>query len=84
MSFFQGICLLGYCMFPIDVVAIFLRIFKISKVIKLILISIAIMWSSLGSIGFIASIFNNKDKKFLGIFPVFLFYNFIGWFVITL
>ena len=95
ISFFQSICLLGYCLFPLNLAAI-LNLFVGSFVhiaIKIIYVGIAFVWSTyckcslsvrhlrLASVHFIKEMVP-EDRKELAMFPVMLFYLFLSWFII--
>lgn len=83
ISFFQSICLLGYCLFPLNLAAL-LNLFIGSHVhilFKLIYVSIAFVWSTFSSIVFIKEMVP-EDRKELAMYPVLLFYLFLSWFII--
>ena len=83
ISFFQSVCVLGYCLFPLTVAAfvnfLFLRFMPFF--VKIICVGIAYIWSSYSSVGFIAEMVV-PEKKGLAAFPVFLFYLFLSWFIL--
>ena len=69
----QMISLLGYSMFPITLGGIIIGFCRIRNIIvKLIIFAIALVWASLASVGFIGGLVE-PEKKFIAIFPVFLF-----------
>ena len=69
----QMISLLGYGMFPITLGGIIIGFCRIRNIfIKLIIVSVALVWASLASIGFIGGLVD-PEKKFIAVFPVFLF-----------
>ena len=83
ITFFQSICLLGYCLFPLVLAAI-LNLFIGSFVafwLKLIYVGIAFVWSTYSSIHFIKEMVP-QDRKELAMYPVCLFYLFLSWFII--
>ena len=108
ISFFQSICLLGYCLFPLNMAAIvnlFIGGF-VHIIIKLIYVAVAFVWSTyckytllrfvvlngicltvfslvfcLASVHFIKEMVP-EDRKELAMYPVFLFYLFLAWFII--
>ena len=83
ISFFQSICLLGYCLFPLNLAAL-LNLFigsYVHVVIKLIYVGLAFIWSTYSSIHFIKEMVP-EDRKELAMFPVLLFYLFLSWFII--
>ena len=90
VSIFQSICLLGYCLFPIDLAALIIKICTFLPIyVKFVICMVAFLWSSmcilickLASIGFMSQLIQN-DKKMLATYPIFLFYLFLAWFVIN-
>ena len=69
----QMISLLGYSMFPITLGGLIIGFCKIRNIfVKLIIVVIALIWSCLASIGFIGGLVLS-EKRFLIVFPVFLF-----------
>ena len=83
ISFFQSVCVLGYCLFPLTLAAfinmMFLQFFPF--IIRIIPVGVAFIWSSYSSVGFIAEMVV-PEKKGLAAFPVFLFYLFLSWFIL--
>ena len=90
ISFFQSICVLGYCLLPLVLAAGFHEILlKISGIqvwsftIHFIISCVACVWSVFASTAFLAAdTINLTDRKALAIFPMFLFYFVITWLVI--
>jgi hypothetical protein len=84
ISFFQSVCVLGYCVFPLVVSATFIAISKIFfgelLVVNLILVGIGFLWSTRASVVFIGQ-FIAAERKFLAVYPVFFFYAFLAWMV---
>jgi len=79
----QMSCLLGYCLFPITFASLIIAVFNVKKAsIKVIISSIACVWSCFSSIGFVSSLIEPK-RKMIAVFPVFLFYLCLTLFVIN-
>ena len=79
----QSCCLLGYCVFPILIGALILRLYKNAKpVIKVIIMGLTVVWSCFSSVGFMSTL-STPNKKFLMVFPVYLFYISIAIFVLN-
>jgi len=79
----QSCCLLGYCIFPILIGALILRLWKNAKpVIRVIIMAIFVIWACLSSVGFMSTLCHS-NKKFLMVFPVYLFYITIAIFVLN-
>eukprot|EP00347_Sterkiella_histriomuscorum_P006249 403353491 len=83
ISFFQSVCLLGYCLFPLNIAALInLGIgASIHILIKLAYVGLAFVWSTYSSVHFIKEMVP-ADRKALAMYPVFLFYLFLSWFII--
>mmetsp|Transcript_25489 Transcript_25489/g.25274 ORF Transcript_25489/g.25274 Transcript_25489/m.25274 type:complete len:164 (+) Transcript_25489:173-664(+) len=83
ISFFQSVCVLGYCLFPLTVAAFVNMMFLqfVYFFIRVIVVGVAFIWSSYSSVGFIAEMVV-PEKKGLAAFPVFLFYLFLSWFIL--
>ncbi|CAI2169082.1 4338_t:CDS:2, partial [Funneliformis geosporum] len=77
VSFFQSVCVLGYCIFPLVLVA-FVNIFVIKIYIRLPLVIIAFGWSSYASVNFLSAS-HLANRRALAVYPLFLFYFVIGW-----
>lgn len=91
ISFFQSICVLGYCLLPLVLVSFSIKLVKfvIGKVLlvsfpfNFILAMLACGWSVFASTAFLAAdTLNLVDRKALAIYPIFLFYFVIGWLII--
>mmetsp|Transcript_35784 Transcript_35784/g.57486 ORF Transcript_35784/g.57486 Transcript_35784/m.57486 type:complete len:209 (-) Transcript_35784:161-787(-) len=80
ISFLQSICVLGYCLAPLNIASIICRFFS-NKFINVIIVGCAFAWSTKASVGFMAELLP-AERKMLGVYPVFLFYLTIGWMVL--
>jgi len=77
--------------FPIDLAAFILRVFPdFHRVVKFIIAITCFLWSSickliltLASSAFLGQVIK-EDKKMLVIYPVYLFFLFLTWFVLNL
>ena len=84
ISFFQSLCILGYCVFPLDMAAFvswMISLIYKAFVIKAILVTVGFVWSTRASVVFIGEVIP-PEKKLLALYPVFLFYTFLGWMVL--
>lgn len=85
ISFFQSVCVLGYCVFPFCLSA--LVILLLSKTflahvwINIIWVMIGFVWSTRASAVFIGQ-FIQKERRLLAVFPVFFYYTLLGWLVL--
>jgi hypothetical protein len=51
--------------------------------IKLLIVAIGFSWATLSSVGFMAQLVDD-DRKALAVYPVLLFYLFLGWFILII
>uniref|UniRef100_A0A8C1PSA1 Protein YIPF n=1 Tax=Cyprinus carpio TaxID=7962 RepID=A0A8C1PSA1_CYPCA len=88
ISFFQSLCVLGYCILPLTVAMIVCRIVllgalsSIGFVVRLIVVTASFCWSTFASTAFLADS-QPANRKALVVYPVFLFYFVIGWMILT-
>ncbi|OMJ91570.1 hypothetical protein SteCoe_5822 [Stentor coeruleus] len=84
VSFFHSVCLLGYCLFPLNIAALILAfIGDISVFINLVLVVLGLSWSTFSSIGFMAGLVPST-RKALAEYPVLLFYLFLAWLILMI
>lgn len=86
ISFFQSVCVLGYCIFPMTCAAFIIDIVKITWFkrwywIDLLLIGAGFMWAIRASSVFIG-LYVTKERRALAVFPVLFFYTFLGWLIL--
>jgi len=77
VSIFQIICLLGYCLFPLNIAAIILSFGKFFEFLRLIILIACCTWSSYSIRGFLLNL-ASKDQSLLVIYPAILVYLFIS------
>ncbi|KAJ8298151.1 hypothetical protein KUTeg_024682 [Tegillarca granosa] len=88
ISFFQSICVLGYCVCPLAISLIICRIILIASqttalfVVRFIIVVIAFGWSTFASTAFLTDC-HPPNRKALAIYPIFLFYFVISWLIIS-
>ena len=84
LSFFQSICVLGYCVLPLTLAAIIVRAVSATMsglaALKITLSLIACAWSVWGSMGFLGDS-QPKERKALAVYPMVLFYIIIAWLI---
>ncbi|KAK9761781.1 hypothetical protein K7432_013066 [Basidiobolus ranarum] len=80
MSFFQSVCVLGYCVFPLDI-AVIISFFVGWILIRLIFVVVAFGWSTYASVGFLSDVHLN-NRRVLAVYPIFLFYFVISWMIL--
>lgn len=88
ISFFQSLCVLGYCIMPLTVALVVCRLVlvlsdsTVSFVVRLLVVSASFGWSTFASTAFLADS-QPPNRKALVVYPVFLFYFVIGWIILT-
>ncbi|XP_018598729.1 protein YIPF6 [Scleropages formosus] len=88
ISFFQSLCVLGYCILPLTVAMIICRLVllggtgTVSFIVRLIMVVASFSWSTFASTAFLADS-QPPNRKALVVYPIFLFYFVIGWMVLT-
>jgi len=80
VSFFQTVCVLGYCLFPL-VIAAFLAMLMQVDWLKVLLVALGLAWAASASAGFVGELVP-EDRKLLGLYPVWLFYVAIAWMIL--
>jgi hypothetical protein len=81
-SVFQIFCLLGYCLFPLDVSAVFVSIFNVNDVIRFIIVGLMCAWSIYSSSDYLKNL-TNPEQRYLVLYPCILFYLYISWFIVS-
>merc|ERR1711957_738165 len=85
VSFFQSVCILGYCVFPFVISAILIAILKNTWFghvwINLIWVFVGFIWATRASSVFIGQ-YIRRERRFLAVFPVFFYYALLGWLVL--
>ena len=81
-SIYQMFCLLGYCLFPLNISAIIVTIFNFNDIIRLIIVIITFVWSIYSSSDYL-KIITNQEQRYLVLYPCILFYLYISWFIFT-
>ena len=76
-SVFQIFCLLGYCLFPLDVSAIFVSIFNINGILRFIIVILMCVWSIYSSSDYLKNL-TNPEQRYLVLYPCILFYLYIS------
>ena len=84
ISFFQSVCILGYCVFPLTIsAAVCLIIGLIFKqlIVKICFVSVGFVWSTRASVVFMTRVIK-EERRWLAVYPVFFFYTFIAWLIL--
>ncbi|CAG9464339.1 unnamed protein product [Pedinophyceae sp. YPF-701] len=77
MAFFQGLCLLGYCLFPL-VVAAAISLAVAHWAVRLPIFILAVAWSSWAAVPFVGHSVDER-RRALAVYPLFLLYIVIAW-----
>lgn len=80
VSFFQTVCVLGYCIFPL-VIAAFLAMVLRMRSLKAIFVALGLAWAAKASAGFVSELVP-AERRLLGLYPVMLFYVAIAWMIL--
>ncbi|GAA5908529.1 Yip4p [Sporobolomyces salmoneus] len=78
VSFFQSLCVLGYCIFPLDLAA-FVSIFVKMLWIRLPICFATFAWSVWAAVNFLAGTRLEKDRAVLAVFPLFMLFFLLAW-----
>ncbi|KAF8802460.1 Yip1-domain-containing protein [Phlegmacium glaucopus] len=81
VSFFQGLCVLGYCIAPLDIAALiscFVRIIWIRAPIALL----AWAWCIWASVNFLDGTKIEQQRILLAVYPLLLFYFILAWMIL--
>ncbi|XP_026534337.1 protein YIPF6 [Notechis scutatus] len=88
ISFFQSLCVLGYCILPLTVALLVCRLVLIANsgtagfIVRLLVVITMFGWSTLASTAFLADS-QPPNRKALVVYPIFLFYFVISWMILT-
>ncbi|XP_075438051.1 protein YIPF6 [Ascaphus truei] len=88
ISFFQSLCVLGYCILPLTVAMLVCRLLLIASsntvtfIIRLVVVATMFAWSTLASTAFLADS-QPPNRRALAVYPIFLFYFVISWMILT-
>ncbi|KAM9441297.1 protein YIPF6 [Clarias gariepinus] len=88
ISFFQSLCVLGYCILPLTAAMLVCRLVLLSSngllsfIVRLVVVTASFGWSTFASTAFLADS-QPPNRKALVVYPVFLFYFVIGWMILT-
>mmetsp|Transcript_7510 Transcript_7510/g.12757 ORF Transcript_7510/g.12757 Transcript_7510/m.12757 type:complete len:203 (+) Transcript_7510:94-702(+) len=80
ISFFQSVCVLGYCIFPLNIASLICLVGG-HIIWRMIVVAICFLWSTTASLGFMGELVP-PNRKALAVYPLFLFYIAIGWLIL--
>jgi hypothetical protein len=79
-SIFQMFCLLGYCLFPLDVSAFILSFTKLFDIFRFIIVGVTCAWSLYSASSFLQNL-SMPEQRYLVLYPSILLYIYISWFI---
>eukprot|EP00871_Galdieria_phlegrea_P003036 jgi/Galph1/3733/GphlegSOOS_G2437.1 len=89
LSFFMGVCLLGYCVFPL-LIGSFLCVFwtavlpfGVAVILRFVTVVLLLIWSNMAASAFFTDVKLPEGRRVLAVYPVFLFYSGIAWMVLV-
>lgn len=77
IGFFQSLCLLGYCIFPLVISACICLAVNL-MLVRWIVVPLSVLWSAWASVPFIGGAVP-VNRKALAIYPLVLLYTTLGW-----
>ncbi len=80
ISFFQSVCVLGYCIFPLNIASIICLVSD-NILWRALVVGVCFFWSTGASLGFMGELVP-PNRKALAVYPLFLFYTAIGWLIL--
>ena len=81
ISFFQSVCVLGYCIFPLNVASV-LFFFVSNWIFRVLVGGACYAWATRASVMFMGAMVEEK-RRLLAVYPVVLFYIVILWMIIV-
>ncbi|XP_026315861.1 protein YIPF6 [Hyposmocoma kahamanoa] len=88
ISFFQSVCVLGYCLLPIAMALIVCRIILFSTqstflfFLRLVISIVGYVWATFAATKFLGDS-QPEGKKALAVYPICLFYFILSWLVVS-
>ena len=82
ISFFQSVCVLGYCIFPLNLASIVCIVTNGHITWRIFVVAVCFFWSTGASLGFMGDMVP-PNRKALAVYPLFLFYTSIGWLILV-
>lgn len=88
ISFFQSVCVLGYCLLPLALSLLVCRLILLFQsttvllIVRAVVVLLGFVWSTYSSMKFLGDC-AQPQRRGLAAYPMFLFYFVIGWMVIS-
>ena len=82
-SIFQIFCLLGYCLFPLNISAFIFSFTRPPELLKFLIVGLTCFWSLFSASGFLKNL-ANQEQRYLVLYPCILLYLYIAWFIFSI
>uniref|UniRef100_A0A915BAQ9 Protein YIPF n=1 Tax=Parascaris univalens TaxID=6257 RepID=A0A915BAQ9_PARUN len=88
ISFFQSLCVLGYCLLPPATAAMICKLLEMKEqtsmlfALRLLVTGIGFIWATYASMAFLSGS-QPERRKLLSVYPIFLFYFVVSWIIIS-
>ncbi|KAH8262617.1 hypothetical protein KR026_003545 [Drosophila bipectinata] len=88
ISFFQSVCVLGYCLTPVAIALIVCRVILLAKhtpllfFLRFVTTTLGFAWATYASFVFLGQS-QPPHRKPLAVYPIFLFFFIISWLVLS-
>lgn len=80
LSFFQSVCVLGYCVLPMVVAALINTYVSMPYQVDFVVAAVALLWAIFAARGFLGDR-HTAGRKWLALYPLVLFYIVLAWLV---
>ncbi|TFY57350.1 hypothetical protein EVJ58_g7069 [Rhodofomes roseus] len=81
VSFFQGLCVFGYCVAPLNIAAL-VSVFVPLIYVRLPVTFAAWVWCIWASVNFLDGTKLEKQRTMLAVYPLLLFYSILAWMIV--
>ena len=78
ISIFHIFCLLGYCMFPLNISSFILMLYNFYEIFRILIVVLGCFWSSFSASGFLKCSVDEDNIRGLVLYPVILLYLFLA------
>ena len=78
ISIFHIFCLLGYCMFPLNISSFILMLYNFYEIFRILIVVLGCFWSSFSASGFLKCSVDEENIRGLVLYPVILLYLFLA------
>uniref|UniRef100_A0A8D8PTC8 Protein YIPF n=1 Tax=Cacopsylla melanoneura TaxID=428564 RepID=A0A8D8PTC8_9HEMI len=88
ISFFQSVCVLGYCLLPLAMSLVLCRVILFVQqthflfFLRFVITMVGFGWATFASVSFLGDS-QPSDRKGLAVYPIFLFYLVIAWLILS-